>query len=99
VWLGNRILVGAANVLYNTTLSDVETGYKLFDRALLDRLHLTADGFDFEPEVTARVLRAGERIYEVPVSYTGRARHEGRKITWRDNATALWTLIKCRFGR
>jgi glycosyltransferase involved in cell wall biosynthesis len=99
VWLGNRILVGAANVLYNTTLSDVETGYKLFDRGLLDRLHLTADGFDFEPEVTARVLRAGERIYEVPVSYTGRARHEGRKITWRDNATALWTLIKCRFGR
>ncbi len=96
-WLGNRLLVAAANVLYNTTLSDLETGYKLFDRQLLDDLALTADGFDFEPEVTARVLRRRERIYEVPISYTGRDRDEGKSFTWRDGALALWVLAKCRF--
>ncbi|HEX4778649.1 MAG TPA: glycosyltransferase family 2 protein [Acidimicrobiia bacterium] len=98
-WLGNRLLVGVANVLFNTTLSDLETGYKLFDRDFLDSLHITADGFDFEPEVTARVLSAGERIYEVPISYTARERDEGKKITWRDGANALWVLARCRFGR
>jgi glycosyltransferase involved in cell wall biosynthesis len=97
IWFGNRLLVGATNLLFNTTLSDVETGYKLFDRTVLDALHLTSDGFDFEPEVTARVLRSGVRIYEVPISYTGRDRDEGRKITWRDGGTALWTLVRCRF--
>ncbi|MBV8951918.1 MAG: glycosyltransferase family 2 protein [Actinobacteria bacterium] len=96
-WLGNRLLVGATNVLYNTTLSDIETGYKVFDRQFLDQLTLTADGFDFEPEVTARVLRSRERIYEVPISYTGREREEGKSFTWRDGALALWVLVKCRF--
>jgi glycosyltransferase involved in cell wall biosynthesis len=96
-WAGNRLLVAAANVLYNTTLSDIETGYKVFDRDLLDSLPLTADGFDFEPEVTARVLRRRERIYEVPISYTGRERDEGKTFTWRDGAIALWVLVKCRF--
>lgn len=98
-WLGNRLLVGVANVLFNTTLSDLETGYKLFDRQLLESLHVTADRFDFEAEVTARVLSAGERIYEVPISYTAREREEGKKITWRDGATELWVLLRCRFAR
>jgi glycosyltransferase involved in cell wall biosynthesis len=97
--VGHRMLVTAANVLYNTSLSDIETGYKLFDRELLDSLPLVADGFDFEPEVTARVLRRRERIYEVPISYTGRERDEGKSFTWRDGAIALWVLVKCRFTK
>ncbi len=96
-WMGNRFLSLVTNVLYNTTLSDMETCYKLFDRELILSLHLRADHFDFEPEVTARVLRRGVRIYEVPISYAGREFHEGKKITWRDGFVALWMLVKCRF--
>ncbi|MGH9005940.1 MAG: glycosyltransferase family 2 protein [Acidimicrobiia bacterium] len=95
-WVGNRFLTLVTNVLYDTTLSDMETGYKLFDRSVLDGITLTSDRFGFEPEVTAKVLRSGERIYEVPISYTGREIHEGKKITWRDGFTALWTLLRCR---
>ncbi len=98
-WVGNRFLSLTTNVLYNTTLSDMESCYKLFDRRLLDSLRLSSNRFGFEPEVTARVLRTGERIYEVPISYTGREVHEGKKITWRDGLDALWILIKCRVGR
>jgi len=96
-WLGNRFLSLVTNVLFNTTLSDMETCFKLFDRQLLDGIGLRADRFDFEPEITAKVLRRGIRIYEVPISYTGREVHEGKKINWRDGITALWTLIKYRF--
>ena len=96
-WVGNRFLSLVTNVLYNTTLSDMETCYKLFDRRVLDGITLRADRFDFEPEVTAKILRRGIRIYEVPISYAGREFHEGKKITWRDGLVALWTLVKCRF--
>jgi glycosyltransferase involved in cell wall biosynthesis len=96
-WIGNRFLSLVTNLLYNTTLSDMETCYKLFDRRLLDGLTLRAERFDFEPEVTAKVLRQGVRIYEVPISYTGREFDEGKKITWRDGFIALWTLVKYRF--
>ena len=96
-WVGNRFLSLVTNVLYNTTLSDMETCYKLFDRRVLDGITLQSDRFDFEPEVTAKVLRQGIRIYEVPISYTGRELDEGKKITWRDGFTALWTLVKYRF--
>jgi hypothetical protein len=75
----------------------METGYKLFERDVLDGIQLRADRFDFEPEFTAKVLRRGIRIYEVPISYVGREVDEGKKITWRDGATALWTLVKYRF--
>ena len=71
-WLGNRLLTLTANILFRSTLSDMETCYKLFDRAVLDGITIESDGFDFEPEITAKVLRRGHRIYEVPVSYTGR---------------------------
>ena len=98
-WVGNRFLSLVTNVLYNTTLSDMETCYKLFDRRLLDSLPLSSNRFGFEPEVTARVLRTGERIYEVPISYTGREIDEGKKITWRDGFEALWVLLRCRLGR
>ncbi len=96
-WVGNRLLSLCTNVLYNTTLSDMETCYKLFDRELIASINLRARGFDFEPEVTAKVLRRGVRIYEVPISYSGREFDEGKKITWRDGIVALRTLIKYRF--
>jgi glycosyltransferase involved in cell wall biosynthesis len=96
-WVGNRFLSLVTNVLYNTTLSDMETCYKLFDRELLDSITLRAQRFEFEPEVTAKLLRRGIRIYEVPISYTGREFDEGKKITWRDGFIALWTLVKYRF--
>jgi glycosyltransferase involved in cell wall biosynthesis len=96
-WLGNRFLSLTTNVLYNTTLSDMETCYKLFDRKILDGIPLKANRFDFEPEITAKLLRRGNRIYEVPISYAGRDFDEGKKITWRDGFVALYTLIKFRF--
>jgi glycosyltransferase involved in cell wall biosynthesis len=96
-WVGNRFLSLVTNVLYNTTLSDMETCYKLFDRSVLDGITLRATRFEFEPEVTAKILRRGIRIYEVPISYTGREFDEGKKITWRDGFVALWTLVKYRF--
>jgi glycosyltransferase involved in cell wall biosynthesis len=95
-WVGNRFLSLVTNVLYNTTLSDMETCYKLVDRALLDKFVLRAEGFEIEPELTARILKLGVRIYEVPISYTGREVDEGKKITWPDGIRALWTLVKCR---
>jgi glycosyltransferase involved in cell wall biosynthesis len=98
-WVGNRFLSLVTNMLYNSTLSDMETCYKLFDRDVLDGVELRANRFDFEPEFTAKVLRRGIRIYEVPISYAGRELHEGKKITWRDGISALWTLVKYRFVR
>ena len=96
-WMGNRMLSLTTNVLYNTTLSDMETCYKLFDRRVLDGITIRSDRFDFEPEITAKVLRQGVRIYEVPISYTGREFDEGKKITWRDGFAALYALVKFRF--
>src|SRR5262245_15537464 len=96
-WIGNRVLSLTTNVLYNTTLSDMETCYKLIDRPLLLSIDLSDDRFDFEPEITAKILKRGIRIYEVPISYTGREFDEGKKITWRDGFAALWTLVKYRF--
>ncbi len=95
-WVGNRFLSLVTNVLYNTTLSDMETCYKMFDAELLRSLRLTADRFEFEPEVTAKVLRLGERIWEVPITYAGRELHEGKKITWRDGFPALKILVTIR---
>jgi glycosyltransferase involved in cell wall biosynthesis len=96
-WAGNRALSLVTNLLYNTTLSDMETCYKLFDRDVLRGINLKSDRFDFEPEITAKVLRKGVRIYEVPISYAGREFDEGKKITWRDGFAALVALVKYRF--
>ncbi len=95
-WVGNRFLSLMTNVLYNSTLSDMETCYKLFDRELLMTLDLESDSFEIEAEVTAKLLKRRVRIYEVPISYAGREFDEGKKITWRDGITALWTLLKYR---
>ena len=96
-WIGNRFLSLLTNVLYNTTLSDMETCYKLVDRNLLTELSLASNHFDIEPEITAKILKRGVRIYEVPISYAGREFDEGKKITWHDGFAALWTLVKFRF--
>jgi glycosyltransferase involved in cell wall biosynthesis len=98
-WVGNRMLSLVTNVLYNTTISDMETCYKLFDRKVLDGITIVSDRFDFEPEITAKVLRRGYRIYEVPISYNGREFDEGKKITWKDGFGALWALIRFRVVR
>jgi glycosyltransferase involved in cell wall biosynthesis len=98
-WLGNRLLTLTTNVLYRSTLSDMETCYKLFDRSVLDGITIESDRFDFEPEITAKVLRRGYRIYEVPVSYAGRDASEGTKFEWRDGVRALATLVRYRLVR
>jgi glycosyltransferase involved in cell wall biosynthesis len=98
-WFGNRLLSLVTNVLYSSTLSDMETCYKLFDAQVLEGITIVSNRFDFEPEITAKVLRRGHRIYEVPISYAGREPDEGKKITWRDGFAALKALIKFRFTR
>ena len=98
-WVGNRFLSLVTNVLYSSTLSDMETCYKLFDRQEREGITIVSNRFDFEPEITAKVLRRGHRIYEVPISYAGREFDEGKKITWRDGFSALKALIKFRFTK
>ncbi len=98
-WLGNQALSLVTNVLYNTTLSDIETGYKAFDRRVLESIAIQADGFEVEPEITAKILRKRYRIYEVPISYSSRDPYEGKKFTWKDGLYSLLTLVRCRFER
>jgi glycosyltransferase involved in cell wall biosynthesis len=99
-YAGNRFLTLLANVLYNTTISDMEVGYKAFRGDLVRSLHLVSDDFRIEPELTAKVLRLGHamRLYEVPISYYGRSYAEGKKITWRDGFGAVEALLKFRFS-
>lgn len=94
--VGNRFLSLTANVLYNTTISDLETGYKAFAAGVLPALRLREDDFAIEPEITAKVCKAKLRIYELPISYYGRTYAEGKKITWRDGFKALWVLVRER---
>jgi glycosyltransferase involved in cell wall biosynthesis len=98
-WLGNKFLSVVTSVLYAKRLGDMETCYKLFDRRVLEPIHVVSDRFDFEPEITAKVLRQGYDIVEVPISYAGREFHEGKKITWRDGFGALRALVRFRFTR
>jgi glycosyltransferase involved in cell wall biosynthesis len=98
-YAGNRLLSLMTGVLYNTTLSDMEVGYKAFRGDLIRSIHLVSDDFRFEPEVTAKLLRTpGVRVYEVPISYYGRTFAEGKKITWRDGIKAVGALVRFRFG-
>jgi glycosyltransferase involved in cell wall biosynthesis len=97
--LANRLLALLTNVLWNTTLSDMETGYKAFRGELVREFPLTEDDFRIEPEITANVLDRRLRLYQVPIAYYGRAYEEGKKIGWRDGMPAVWTLLRLRFGR
>jgi len=96
--VGNRVLSLLTNVLYNTTLSDMETGYKAFRADVLRSLDLRQDDFAIEPEITAKVCLRGLRIYELPIAYYGRTYAEGKKITWRDGVKALYVLVAVRVG-
>jgi glycosyltransferase involved in cell wall biosynthesis len=98
VWhlVGNRVLSLLTNVLYNTTLSDIETGYKAFRADVLCSLDLRRDDFGIEPEITAKVCKRKLRLYELPVAYYGRTYAEGKKITWRDGFKAVWVLLDVR---
>jgi hypothetical protein len=97
--VGNQFLTLVTNVLYDSILTDMETCYKMFTREVASHLRLTEPGWGFDPEITAQILRHGYRIYEVPISYTGREFFEGKKISWRDGLTVLRTLLRYRFKR
>jgi glycosyltransferase involved in cell wall biosynthesis len=100
-YAGNRFLTLLANVLYNTTISDMEVGYKAFRGDLVRSLELVSDDFRIEPELTAKILRHGPglRLFEVPIAYYGRSYAEGKKITWRDGFGAVEALLRFRFSR
>jgi glycosyltransferase involved in cell wall biosynthesis len=94
--VGNKTLTLLCNVLFDTTLTDMETCYKAFTIDIAHQLRLREPGWGFDPEITARILRMGNRIYEVPISYAGREFHEGKKISWRDGFVVLLTLLRYR---
>jgi glycosyltransferase involved in cell wall biosynthesis len=95
--VGNKTLTLLCNVLFDTTLTDMETCYKAFTIDIARQLRLREPGWGFDPEITARILRMGHRIYEVPISYAGREFDEGKKISWRDGFVVLMTLVRYRF--
>jgi glycosyltransferase involved in cell wall biosynthesis len=97
--MGNRFLSLLTGVLFNTTLSDMETGYKAFRSDVLRSLRLTQDSFAIEPEITGEVCRRGLRIYEMPIAYYGRTYAEGKNITWRDGFKAIAVLVQVRLRR
>ena len=94
--VGNRFLSLLTGVLYNTTISDMETGYKAFRSEILRSLDLRQDDFAIEPEITSKICLRNLRVYELPISYYGRTYDEGKKITWRDGFKAVWVLIATR---
>ena len=94
---GNKFVTFITNILYNSNITDMETGYKAFRKTVMSDMKLKSKRFDMEPEITAKVIKKGYQIYEVPISYFGRKFSEGKKLTWRDGIVAFWTLIKYRF--
>lgn len=96
-YLANRLLTGFTNWLYGSKLTDMETAYKLIERKLAHSLDLQSKRFEIEPEITAKILKKGVKIHEVPISYAGRQYHEGKKITWRDGLSSLWAIVYYRF--
>ncbi|MDD5449006.1 MAG: glycosyltransferase family 2 protein [Candidatus Omnitrophica bacterium] len=95
--VGNKVITLFAGILFNTTLTDIETCYKMFRADLLATLNIESRGFEVEPEITAKLLKKKLRIYEVPISYYGRSYEEGKKIYWWHAFGALWALLKYRF--
>jgi glycosyltransferase involved in cell wall biosynthesis len=96
--LGNGFLTFMTDLLYNTTLTDMETCYKMLRREVIETITIKSNGFSVEPELTAKICKNKKwRVYEIPISYYGRSYAEGKKITWRHGFTALLTLLKYRF--
>ena len=96
--VGNSFLTLVTNILYNSTLSDMETCYKMFKKSVIDKIAVRSNDFSVEPEITAKILKNKSlRVYEVPISYYGRSYAEGKKISWKHGFGALWALLKYRF--
>ena len=95
--IANKLLTLMTNVLYNNILTDMETGYKVFRREVVENLEIHARRFDFEPEFTAKILKRKVRIFEVPITFNPRDYSEGKKIKFSDAIVAVWTLLKYRF--
>ena len=93
---GNKFVTFVANLLYGAALTDMETCYKVFRADVIKNIQIRANRFEFEPEITAKVLKRRHKIVELPISYYGRDRAEGKKLSWRDGIGALWTLLKYR---
>ncbi len=96
-YFGNVFLTIMTNILYGTKITDMETGYKVFRKEVIEGINLRARRFDFEPEITAKILKKGYKIVEVPISFAARKFEEGKKITWRDGVKALFYLVRYRF--
>lgn len=96
-WIGNHFLTFFTNFLYGSSLTDMETCYKVLSKEVKDNLVLDSKGFEIEPEITSKILKKGYRILEVPITTKPRTHKEGKKISWRDGFVAVWTLIKYRF--
>jgi glycosyltransferase involved in cell wall biosynthesis len=94
---GNKFVTLITNLLFNTNITDMETGFKVFRKEVFNNVSLQSNRFEFEPEITTKVLKKGYQIYEVPISYFGRKFSEGKKLTWKDGVYALWTILKYRF--
>lgn len=96
-YVGNKFLTLLSNTLSNLNLTDMETCYKAFRKEVLKDLSLKSDRFGFEPEFTMKIAKRKLRIYEVPISYSGRTYHEGKKINWKDGVAAIYTILRYRF--
>lgn len=95
--LANKLITFTGNILYNLKLTDIETCYKAFKAKILDGIKIKSNRFDFEPEITAKILKKGARLKELPISYSGRTYLEGKKVTWIDGFHAIWALVKFKF--
>lgn len=96
-YIGNLFLTLMTNMLYHTKISDMETGFKVFRREVIKNINLKSRRFDFEPEITSKILKRGYKIHEVPIDFIGRKFNEGKKITWKDGVKAAYYLLKYRF--
>ena len=96
-YLGNKFLSLLFSVLYGQKISDMETCYKVFYKNVLKNIIIKSNRFNFEPEITAKIIKAGYKIKEIPINYQSRSFKDGKKIGWRDGVSAIWTIIKFRF--
>lgn len=96
-WISNHFLTALTNLIYGSKLSDMETCYKLIKKSVVDKLDLKADRFDIEPEITAKLLRNGYMIAEIPIKVKPRGYKAGKKIGWRDGVQAIWSIMKYRY--
>lgn len=96
-WIGNKFLTHLTNFLYRCKITDMETCYKMFTKDVIQGVELKSNRFEIEPEITAKILKSGHKIYEIPITVKPRTHKEGKKINWKDGFTALLTLIKYRF--